>query len=533
MKRLITLLLAIVMIASMFAACGSSDTPGTESGDQSKAPESSGTATDAPTGSTGAPSGESTNDPAISETTPPEDTEELSEYEKIGIPELNYNNATINIACWNSEQPEFDISADDANTGDPILDAIYKKNLYTEQTLGVELEFIVVPGAGNQTEIVGWCDTVKNMQSDPSTPVDILACYSRTAAYATISGLNQDLTVYDYIDLSMEWWPKNVQEEFSIGDKLFFITGDISTNVLHMMYCIFYNKIIISNHGLSDPVEMVKDRTWTMDAWQNMTAGLYSDTDGIPGKSAGDNFGAGFQYYHLDSVVQGCGFNLVENTNEAGQYITISEDFYSQKLDNFISNMIEWVSTNDVWSDINYGANGSTETAFLEGRSAFQINRAQYGFHLQDTDLDYGIVPPPMLDPDQQESYETTLGNPYTIYSMSRSTNNGDRAAAVLQTMGYYGKLLTTPAIFDVTFKGKFSKDPNAIDMFNLVRDSIGFDLGILYATELNYMCDMITNKAISQGQQWSTIGSNAFAKKTMTTKLERVNKTLETVVNA
>ena len=46
-------------------------------------------------------------------------------------------------------------------------------------------------------------------------------------------------------------------------------------------------------------------------------------------------------------------------------------------------------------------------------------------------------------------------------------------------------------------------------------------------------MCDMITNKAISQGQQWSTIGSNAFAKKTMNTKLERVNKTLEAVVNA
>ena len=69
--------------------------------------------------------------------------------------------------------------------------------------------------------------------------------------------------------------------------------------------------------------------------------------------------------------------------------------------------------------------------------------------------------------------------------------------------------------------------------MFNLVRESIGFDLGILYMRELNYMCDMITNNAISQGQQWSAVASNAFAKKTMQTKLDRLNKSLDIVVNS
>ena len=288
---------------------------------------------------------------------------------------------------------------------------------------------------------------------------------------------------------------------------------------------------MMEDYGLGDPVQMVKDRTWTIDQWQSMTNGLYQDIDGVAGKSEGDVFGAGFQYYHLDAIVQGSGFKLLENTDEDGQYIAITEDFYSQKLDGYIDDMIEWVKTNDVYNDTKYA--GVSETAFLEGRSAFQINRAQYGFQLQETDLDYGILPPPMLDPTQQESYVTSLGNPYTIYSMSRSAVDGDRAAAVLQTMGYYGYSLTTPAIFDVTFKGKFSKDPNAMDMFNLVRDAIGFDLGILYMRELNFMCDMITNNAISQGQQWSAVASNAFAKKTMQTKLDRLNKSLDLIVNS
>ena len=528
MKKLITLFLAIAMVLSMLAACA----PAGDNTDGTPAPSAS-DSKPAESGNGGNSGNEGNETPAASgsENSSQGGEEELSEYEKIGIPEVNYNEAIIRIASWHSEQPEFDVSVDDANTGDPVLDSIYKKNLYTEQTLGIELEFTEVPGAGNQNEIISWCETVKNMQSDPATPVDILACYSRTAAYATINGLNQDLTVYENLDLSKAWWPKNVQEEFSIGNKLFFITGDISTNVLFMMYCVFYNKTIADTHGLGDPVQMVKDRTWTMEAWQDMTAGLYEDIDGVAGKSAGDVFGAGFQYYHLDAIVQGCGFKLLENTDEDGAYLAITEDFYSQKLDDYIDNMIEWVHTNDVYDDTAYA--GVSETAFLEGRSAFQVNRAQYGFQLQETDLDYGILPPPMLDPTQQESYVTSLGNPYTIYSMSRSTTDGDRAAAVLQTMGYYGYTLTTPAIFDVTFKGKFSKDPNAIDMFNLVRDSIGFDLGILYMRELNYMCDMVTNNAISQGQQWSAVASNAFAKKTMKTKLDRLNASLENIVNA
>ena len=519
MNKIFALFLALLMILSMLASC----TPTDVTPDDSSAPE--------PSQST---PNESENPSEGGESSGQESEDDApTVYENIGIPELNYDDVVINIACWYAENDEFGVTAEDANTGDPILDAIYKRNLYTEQTLGVKLNFVEIPGAGNQSEIISWCETAKNMQSDPATPVDILACYSRTAAYATITGLNQDLTVYDYLDLTKEWWPKNVQEEFAIGNKLFFITGDISTNVLHMMYCVFYNKTLTEAHGLGDPVQMVKDRTWTIDAWQNMTANLYQDIDGVPGKSSGDKYGAGFQYFHLDAVIQGSGFKLLENSSKEGEHIAITEDFYSQKFENYISDMIEWVQSDDVWSDIDYGAKGSTERAFLEGRIVFQLMRATFGFQLRETDVDYGILPPPMLDPSQQESYITTLGNPYSIYSMSRTTQDGDRTAAVLQTLGYYGYDLTTPAIFDVTFKGKFSKDPNAIDMFNLVRESIGFDLGILYSKELGGMCDLPTYNAISKGQQWSTVANNAFAKKTMATRMERLNKSLDNVVNA
>ena len=160
MKKLITLLLAMVMVLTLFVACApADDTPGEGTpapGESTPKPSEgqSGNENDNPT--PGESSG--TQDPSQGG-----EDENLTEYEKIGIPEVNYGEAVISIASWHSEQPEFDVSVEDANTGDPILDAIYKKNLYTEQTLGIELEFTEVPGAGNQSEIISWCETVKNM----------------------------------------------------------------------------------------------------------------------------------------------------------------------------------------------------------------------------------------------------------------------------------------------------------------------------------------------------------------------------------
>ena len=154
MKKLSALFLAIILVVSMLAAC---TTPG-GAGGESTPQNGNGDSTPAPGGNEGEGGEE----------------DEVSEYAKVGLPEgLNFSGDTVYIACWNSEQPEYDVDTEDLD-GDPINDAIYKRNLYTEQLLGIELEFLPIAGTGNVSEQVSWCDEASKMMKDPNTPLDIL-----------------------------------------------------------------------------------------------------------------------------------------------------------------------------------------------------------------------------------------------------------------------------------------------------------------------------------------------------------------------
>jgi hypothetical protein len=171
------------------------------------------------------------------------------------------------------------------------------------------------------------------------------------------------------------------------------------------------------------------------------------------------------------------------------------------------------------------GWGDSAGIIFKDGRAFFAINRMMYGFQLQETDITYGILPIPKFDANQ-ENYNTCVDNSYTLYGICADTQNGDRAAAVIQALGYYGKTYTTPAIFEVTFKGKFSKEPAFIDMFDKIRDGVGFDVGRLLTVHMNLIADIPTLKAIANGQQWSIVASAMNLKAT-----ERAVKSLNNAI--
>jgi hypothetical protein len=232
-----------------------------------------------------------------------------------------------------------------------------------------------------------------------------------------------------------------------------------------------------------------------------------------------------------DALIQGSNFKLAEKSDADGEIVKISEDFTSEKFDGFISDMIDYTKTDDVFNEMPSGG-GWDDTAgiiFKDGRSFFAINRMKYGFELQETDIIYGILPMPKYD-QSQEHYNTCVDNSYTLYGICTDTQNGDRASAVIQALGYYGKTYTTPALFDVTFKGKFSKDPAFIDMFDEIRAGVGFDVGRTFTVHMNLIADIPTNQAIANGVQWSVV-TNPLSMKGTERAFKTLNNTLMDII--
>lgn len=473
-KKITALFLALLMTAPTFVSCSDSGNNGDTDADK--------TVTDV--------AGAEDN------TTPEEETDsnvDENGYVKDSLPELDFGGQTVNVLYWSDvENQEFEA---EEFTGENVNDAIYQRNLNVEDTLGITYNWIGT--AGNGSNIDAYVAKVREAYTAGDNAYDILASYSRTIMASVINGFTTNLETAPYLDFEKPWWPDNLLTESTINDHLYLVSGDISTNVLHMMYCVYYNKQLIEDYQLEDPTELVFENQWTLDKLVSMTTDGYLDLNGNGQKDINDQFGFTIVNYHNDAFYTGSDLKLVEHDTE--KTLIISPDFFGEKAISVIEKLGPWESSNDVYVGSDY------ETPFTEGRSIFTINRAHYASKaLRDSELSYGIVPVPKYD-EAQQNFRTVMGNPVTLYSVSANCQYVDICAAVLECMGSNGYRLTTPAIFENNMKKKYSVDDVNAQMYDIVRESVSFELGRFMNKYLSDITDIFFAALVGNDANWGS----------------------------
>ena len=178
--------------------------------------------------------------------------------------------------------------------------------------------------------------------------------------------------------------------------------------------------------------------------------------------------------------------------------------------------------------------------AFKDGNALFLLHRAWFGFELQDTEINYAVVPAPLLN-ENQNTYYTTIGNQYSSYGICSQAPDMPLAAATIQVLGYNGFKYTTPVLFEVSFKGKFSKDDYTVQMFDIIRSGITFDAGRSFDAFIaggtttddkkNYLPNVVS-MTIRDAKVWTTeFSPNKQA--TLRNFIANANKKLLDAINA
>lgn len=429
-------------------------------------------------------------------TTAPAETEspyDADGYLKSDLPEdLNFGGETVTVVYWKDvEHPEFE---SEGITGDIVNDAIYTRNLRVEENLGVTLGF--VNNNGNGSNIAAFKNFIGNAFTAGDTDYDLIASYSRTTAACAQAGYCLDLLSLDYLNFENPWWPQSLLGIVGIGDCIYFASGDASINVLHMMYCTLYNKDMITQYNLEDPVELVRSGKWTIEAMQIMSKDIYQDLDNSGNKSAGDIFGTTVGSYHIDALYTGSGLRLVEQ-GEGDDLMVISQDFFSEKAIALCDNLGAWLASDDVYDT-------TSTAAFTAGNCIFDINRCRTAASLQNIDWSYGVLPVPKYD-EAQEDYISVMGNPFTLYAVYANTKDANRAAAVLECWASEAYRTTTPAQFETTMKLKYSESDVEAEMFDIIRSTVCFDMGRLFNPDIANITDIFF-AAVDNGQSWAVV---------------------------
>ena len=264
-----------------------------------------------------------------------------------------------------------------------------------------------------------------------------------------------------------------------------------------MMYCVYYNRQLLEDYQLENPTDLVFENRWTLDALVSMSTGAYLDLNGNTKKDIDDQFGFTITDFHNDAFYTGSDLKLVEH--DAEKILIVSPDFFGEKSVSVIEKLGPWETSNDVY------VGGDYEIPFTEGRSVFTINRAHYASKaLRDSELSYGIVPVPKYD-EAQADYRTVMGNPVTLYSISVSTPYKEICAAVLECMASNGYRLTTPAIFENNMKAKYSTDNINAQMYDIVRESVSFELGRFMNKYLSNITDIFFAALVKNDANWGS----------------------------
>lgn len=411
---------------------------------------------------------------------------------------------TVRMLYWEDvENVEFDVSDP---YGDRISNSIYMRNLAVEERLGIKLSFHGT--AGNYGNLDNFLATAQ--AGSISGDYDLFAGYSMSGASLAINGLCLDMKTQKYLNFEKPWWPESLTSETTIIDKLFFASGDISTNLLHMMYVVFYNQEMIDAVSLENPVELVDEGTWTYEKMFDMAKGMYVDTNSNDIADQDDQYGFSAGKMHYEALFTGAGIKTIEKNNLG--WMIVSPTFNSAKTTKLLDDICTFVHGSD---DGFYG------TTFEKGHTLFAIDRSYYAMiHKEEMSFTYGIVPIPKYDT-IQEGYATCLGNPFTVYSIAKSSVIPDIAAATLECLASEAYRKVTPELFEATMKYQYSDVPASARMYDLIRNSVIIDLGRIFDKELGGYPHTLFSNPIAKNAPESFSSSYRTGEETMLERLK------------
>lgn len=430
--------------------------------------------------------------------------------------DLDYGQKTITMFVNGSlSYNEFDA---EANDGDVVNDAIWNRNRDVSERLNVNYEFVKEPGLWADRQ--NFAKKISKSISANESAYDIVAGYSMAIASLAADGMLTDLTGTKYIDLEKPWWSKNLMGQSSVGEKLYFASGDISDSLLYNMMAVLFNKELMADNNVEEPYQLVFDGKWTLDKLIEMSTGVYRDLNGNSEKDVdSDIFGLDLFHVYTDAFFFASGLRTTEMN--ADGIPEISPLFGSEKTQALIEKLCGFI----------YGANDAflvdenTElkhSYFETGRFMFSPHEVLYAStNLRNSKFDYGILPIPKYD-EAQDEYYTIASFPYTLYGIPVDAPDADMSSAVLEALASESSRTVMPAVFEVALKVKYTSDDSAAQVYDIIRNSMTYDFGRVFTDNMNALTYSLFRDAVRENNS-NWMSTYARDKNTLENKMNKL----------
>ena len=365
---------------------------------------------------------------------------------------------------------------------------------------------------------------IKQTASDGSQIEHLLAAYTngdgydltimtaKPAAQAATQNLLRNLNNSQYLELNHASFDKNSIKELSVGNKLYFVSGDMNVSTmdvsgLSIVNMEFYNDIVETiieefdgNETYSNIYNIVLTNNWTMDTLLKIATLANIDVDTSDGElhvlpdgvnngvevnnkyKGGDTVGYHQYLYSALWYFYGSGGRITQMTDE-GMPEFVIQNTTGQTLYDYIFDKFNRRVGVNTW--IPHESSNILNKNFLTGDvlfadcSLFNVRQEIY----PKATFEYGILPVPVYEAGTPYKSVVYFNNWAHLWAIPSLVNNEGFAELMMQVMAAYSSIpdSTMYAYYDRTVYLQAAADNGSRQVMDIIRTSMVYDLALLY----------------------------------------------------
>lgn len=464
--RIVSALLAGLMLSTTLLACGKSNEEGQ-------------TTTTVSTDSTTSAVVETTVDPMIAN-----DPKLTADNWGGGEFVILYNGSEV--------EPNKDFSAEALN-GNVLNDAIYNRNMAIQD----KYNFTINASHYSDSNISTMVNNSNKAGDNAYHLVEVNGAYSMSMA---LNGQLYNLEALEYVNLDKPYWNSMILEGSSIEGKNYFAYSDANIHAYGATPCVLFNKEMLASFQLGDIYKIVTDGKWTFDTMSTMIQTVTGDLNGDGVITKDDRLGYIANNFCVDCFISGTGYRMIPKNADDLPVLNVEDEKFYNIIDGIKKLCSEENGTFliDRTSTATEAREYWTEEAFVADRALFVGGNLKWAERLRAMENDFGIVPLPKYDENQENyavHFQANVGA-----SMSVPSGNTDvvKISKVLEDIAYDSYLHVMPAYTEIVLEGQSVRDEESIVSLNIIRNSyysdLGFMLGNYNIAILTQMRQVVTN---------------------------------------
>ena len=400
------------------------------------------------------------------------------------LPQADLNGFVFNILCRETDLFQKEVWSVDT-VGEQISTAIFNRNSLIEERLNCLIGMNPVSESPEST----LTNTFNRSVMAGDTDTHLALGHMHHAGQESLQGTMYNWYDIPNIDFENPWWHHSLIDAMTYNRKMYVAASDFCISSVDFTWTMIFNTEMAANNQV-DVYSMVKDGTWTLENFNRVVKESYVSNGSGDVDIENDTFGF---VTHYDSAVVNWMFSLeipVSRFTTDGKYeLLLNSDRMinaTERIYNLLFNGNGTLYVNpETLTALGGGSHDRIVTSkFGAGQALFAAVRIFALDNLRNNDIDYGIVPYPKYDEEQQNYYSHVDGRASLMFvPMNLPTETLENVGTLIEALSYVTYRDVMPEIESVCLLGRYSRDSVAYQMLQQTLAGRSYAFSFVYNT--------------------------------------------------